>query len=453
MKALTALKLRLFALRSFLARREAGKNQLEVVALARHLLERATRDNVLGVAASLAYTSLLGLVPLLAMGLAVLSAFSVFDGVRDQMQKFIFTTFVPASGLAVQEAVQKFVAATGKLTAVGVVSLAVISVVQMLTIERAFNHIFRVQKPRPLVGRLVMYWTLLTVGPLLVGTAFAVAGYLATLSPVVGLDLARGSGRKIWLELSATLPFLLTCGAFTLLYTLLPHRRIRLRDAGVGALVAASLFAGLRYGFVQFYVKGGVFQTIYGALATVPLFLVWTYSSWLVVLFGAEVAATLPEWRAHRLRHHDHSKSWQLFSALEILRALWRADGKGLRRTDMLRLTSTMTEDVLLTSLAALQSAGLVIHSDEGRWTTTSFLARATVADVLRALDLGLPALPLPAADAHGFTDAARFFQQLSDQQKAELCCPLLPFLSPSAELLSPSTEQQRSPSVEESVR
>lgn len=356
---------------------------------AQHLMERVRRDDLASIGAALTFTSLLALVPLIAIAVAVLTAFPVFDQVRTELQDFLFANFLPDVGVAVQDYVADFVGATGSLTAVGVGGLAVTALMMLVTIEQAFNTIFRVSRPRSLLARLLVYWTLLTLGPLLIGVSFSISSYLAAAGKDIFTDQTVGA----WTRLSWIMPYALTLVAFALLYIAVPNRRVRLRDAVVGALVAATLFAALRYGFLLFVSNVRTYQTVYGALAALPLFLLWMFASWVVVLVGAVITAALPEWRMRRgVRLAGGAAQARLALALDVMAALGRTQkfGRGLARDRLLALTGA-AEDTLVGVLGALLDAHMVSRSSDGEWLLSRPLGAITLDDLVQALGLGVP--------------------------------------------------------------
>lgn len=269
------------------------KRMVQMVGFARFVAHRYRHDNVSRMAAALSYTSLLSLVPLLSIALAVLAAFPSFGDVRAQMMDWAFANLVPAVGSIVQEQMNRFIANAGRLTAIGVVGLGVSAIMLLVTIESAFNSIFRVERDRSAISRLLVYWTVLTLGPLLMGAALSLQGYVTAANR---WQLAR----SVSPYLAAPLPFILTTATFTIMFASLPNRRVRLGDAFAGAIASSALFAGLRWGFGLYVTSSEAYTNLYGAVAVVPIFLLWMFLSWAVVLIGAQVTAALPEWRAGR---------------------------------------------------------------------------------------------------------------------------------------------------------
>ncbi|MEQ9200085.1 MAG: YihY family inner membrane protein, partial [Rhodospirillales bacterium] len=160
--------------------------------LLKYIASRFSSDKCLRIAASLSYTSLLALVPMLAISLSILSAFPVFNDAREGIQALIFENFAPNTGEALTDYIQTFIRNTAGLTAIGIVGLAATAVMLLATIEDALNTIFRVEKKRPFVGRLLVFWAVLTMGPLLMGASFSLSSYFYALAQVLDQEVASG---------------------------------------------------------------------------------------------------------------------------------------------------------------------------------------------------------------------------------------------------------------------
>jgi membrane protein len=245
------------------------------------------------VAGELSFTTLLALVPLTTVSVAVLSLFPVFETWMDAIQQFIYGNFVPAAGAAVSEYLAEFAANAGRLTAWGLLFLLVTALLLMATIEHAFNDIWHVAQPRKRIHRFLGYWAVLTLGPILIGLGVSVTSYLLSLPLIAGPATPAGL-RALVLAVAPTAFEVL---AFMLMYVVVPNHRVRWRDALLGAIVAAALFELAKRGFGWFVLSFATYRAIYGALAALPVFLIWIYLSWTVVLLGAVVTAALPEWR------------------------------------------------------------------------------------------------------------------------------------------------------------
>ncbi|MES2757669.1 MAG: YihY family inner membrane protein [Pseudomonadota bacterium] len=251
---------------------------------------RLTEEKLPQVAGSLTFTTTLALVPLLTIVLAIFTTFPVFNSFRASLEGYFVQTVMP-KGIAntVTSNLTQFASKATRLSAVGAVALLFTSSAMMATVERAFNQIWRVRRPRPLAPRIMMYWALLTLGPLLFGLSLTVTSqlFMATndwmrTMPVLG-------------ALFYTLVSVgLTTGAYMLLYMAVPNRYVDWRDAIWGGLVAAVAFEIAKRLFGIFIKQFPNYTIIYGALAALPLFLLWIYLSWMITLVGALITAALP---------------------------------------------------------------------------------------------------------------------------------------------------------------
>lgn len=374
--------------------------------LAVYVGRRFRVDGAFNMASSLSYTSLLSLVPLLAIALAILAAFPVFDAVRGDLQETLFRYVVPEVGEQLQLYIAGFVKNAGKLTAAGVVGLAVSAVMVLVTIESSLNRIFRVTTPRTPVSRLLVYWTALTLGPLMLGASFSLSAWLYAAS-----DWAARAGLWVLVRgVTGAAPAVLLMAAFGLLYLTVPNRRVARADAVAGGVAAGLAFALLRWGFGSYVANVKAYQSIYGAVASVPIFLFWMYLSWMVVLFGAELAAALPEWRASRETLGGPVPARRrlalALSLLETLFAEARGPGSGCSRVDLLDRTGEAEGD-LLAVLDRLCEGGFAVKTETGRYVLGRDLSVATLADVVRLLALGLAG----GGDAE---DAAPWMQRIA---------------------------------------
>lgn len=256
------------------------------------LTKRAKADAVFRVASSLAYTSLIALVPVIAIGIAIFSAFPVFDSIRGQLADFLFQNLTPSFEENIRQYLEVVVKNSGQLGAVGVSGIAVTAIMLLSTIENSFNYIFKVTQPRHIATKVTLYWTVITLGPLLLGTAFSMRGYLYTLQKFMNAD-----GETSRLFFSYMIPPIMTVATLMLVYILVPNKKVSFIHAFFGAIVAVVLFWFLRMGFGSFVMSNTTYSTLYGALAIIPVFLIWMYLSWAVVLFGAVVTAALDEYQ------------------------------------------------------------------------------------------------------------------------------------------------------------
>jgi membrane protein len=373
-------------------------------------------DDCLRAASALSYTTVLSLVPLAAVALALASVFPATTDMIARIEAYVYGNFLPDLGAETIAQLRGFIGNTGRLGLFSAVFLVVTAGLLLATIEDSLNAIWRVVRPRPPLQKVLTYWTMVTLGPLLFGASLSLSGYAFALGQRVGID----SGRLPMAQVTLLLPWMLEFIAFTLMYTVIPNRTVRLRHGAIGALVATFAFELLKTGF-GYYVAGAAdYRTLYGALASVPLFLIWMYLSWATALIGAEVAAYLPEWNVSRgLGGTIGTPRRRLQLAIGVLAVLGqqaRRGGAVSRKAlrDALPVPFTELSDVL----SALEQSRFITQSNE-QWWLSRDLVHATLDDVLHALGLSV-ALLLGDTPEGGPAWAARLHERLRALAAAE---------------------------------
>lgn len=351
-----------------------------------HALLRFWRANDLQAAGSLTYTTLLALVPLLTVTFAIFSAFPAYSRLRQQAQQLLFENLVPAVGGEVRAYVDQFMGNAAALTGFGVVGLAVTAIILFFSVEGVFNAIWRASEPRPFVVRVLSFWAVLTVTPLLLGASLSVSSR--------ALAAFRDAGGGAVGILSFLLPGLFEAAAFALMYLSIPNRDVHWKDAAVGGVTAAVLMEISKIGFAVYISAFPTYETIYGALSAVPIFLLWLYTVWSIVLFGAEVTATLPEWRAGKIVDVGPEgllSAQRIVVALAILRELRDAArlGVGMRR-DTLANRIPVGAAVIDGMLEQLRAARWVDRTHKSAWVLTRDLHDQTIDDLRHSLGMGL---------------------------------------------------------------
>ncbi len=292
------------------------KNFHDIRALIRFIVARFAQDHCAQTAASLTFTTLLALVPMITIALTVFSAFPVFEDFSTQIKIYLMNNLMPESAaIIITQYMQQFSDSAARLTAVGIVFLTVTAMLMMLTIEKEFNVIWRVTRPRPLIKRLVAYWAVLTLAPLLIGASLSLTSWL------VGLSMGHAKlVSPFGVVILKTLPVLFATLAFALLFRLVPNRYVPQSHALIGALVAAVLFETMNRIFGYYISHFPTYELVYGAFASVPIFLMWIYLSWLTILFGAVIAASLSHWRTPAAQ--QLSSTTRLLDALRVLQIM-----------------------------------------------------------------------------------------------------------------------------------
>lgn len=263
------------------------------IAFVRFVLHRWVEDRCPQIAGSLAFTTLLAMVPVFAIAVAVLSWSPIFDRVMAQIKIFLLLNLLPEiAGRIITVYMVEFQENAARLTWVGLAALFVTSVALMLTFDRSLNHIWRSHRKRPVWALVAGYFALLVLGPLLIGVSVTVTTYLMTLS--AGLVATTSAWQPLALHV---VPTFTTGLLFFCVYRIVPHERVPNRHALAGALVAALLFEAAKELFAFYVEHAPAYSVVYGTFAAVPFFLLWVYLSWLVVLFGAELTACLSQWK------------------------------------------------------------------------------------------------------------------------------------------------------------
>ena len=264
-------------------------NLIKVLYFSRFFLRHFYTLRGMQTASSLAYTTLLSIVPLIAVMFGLFGKIAILQDVSASIQEFVFTNFVPHFGQTIQGYISGFSTKASQLTITGSMVLVVIAIMLMATIDNAFNRIWFVTKKRNPIARLLVYWAVLTMGPLLIGIGLASTSYLLSLPVVADVD----STLNLKAHFLSWLPFLTTSIAFTLLYILVPNCYVSKRHALVGGIICAILFEFAKYGFGIYVRTMPSYENIYGAISIIPLFLIWIYVSWVIVLFGAHISFCL----------------------------------------------------------------------------------------------------------------------------------------------------------------
>jgi membrane protein len=358
-----------------------------------YALHRFNQDGCFAASGALSYTTLVSLVPLGVIGLGVLSAFPNLAGSREELLQLLFRNFIP--GISEQAAwwFQYFAGSAAQATAIGIIGTAAVGVLLLVTVEDQLNAVWRVTVPRPWVQRVLAYWTLITMGPMLIGTSLTLSTYLNHAARRAGLDPeAIAQFASGWPHLLArSVPFLLEWLACALLYIVIPNCAVRWRDAMLGATVASVSIEVLKIGFVLYIGSLSSYQIVYGAIATIPIFLLWMYLSWMAVLLGAVVVANLPTWKVDERFHHTSSGGVRLGFSLSLIAALDRGQRRGeTYSTADLAAELGVPTSVLDAHLKVLARGGFTAPTQGGRWVLAWNPETATLHDLYLALGLPL---------------------------------------------------------------
>lgn len=394
----------------------------------RFLLQRFLADRGANNAAALTYTTLFAVVPMMTVTFAMLSAVPAFQGTGEQIQTFIFRNFVPSAGEMVQEYLRNFTLQARQLTWIGVVVLAVTAFLMLVTIEKAFNTIWRVRQPRRGVSSFLLYWAILSLGPILLGAGFAISTYIASLSLISGPDALIGAKTLLGFA-----PLLFSVAAFTLLYATVPNARVPVQHALLGGLFTAVLFEVAKALFGFYVQRFPGYQLIYGAFATVPLFLLWVYLSWLIVLFGAELVCNLSA--SHQWRKRAIPRLLVMMGILRVFHARQRS-GLKVRHRDVQRQGWQLPEHEWEEVLEFLEQQQLVAPTSAGAWVLSRDLDHYSLQQLLNRSPWPLPQLSqLPEQlDEPWYPALRQALERLYEEQAVLFDGSLADWLNPVAE-------------------
>ena len=349
--SLPALKRLLIALFRFLSR----------------VSHRFIKDKCIQRASALGYASLLAIVPLVVLGFSVFTSFQAFDSVSSHVRNALLEYLLPTSQQVVQNYFGSITSKAGALSVFGILGLLVTATALLNTMEEAFNDIWRISRKRPLFSKFITFWSLLTLSPILIGASISITSYFAAL-PVIR-DVAESASNIQ--HIPFLLPWVISSCAMTSLYLILPNTHVPVRHAIIGGMVSGALFELTKLGFTFYVTEMAHYEKIYGALGTLPVFLIWMYLIWVVVLAGAEVTFCLqhPEQSQRYGQQFNRSGIRNFFSHLALLRASQAIQqGKNLHLSDLIEETN-IPDNILQEWLDTLYEKGLLkqVVSDDPR--------------------------------------------------------------------------------------
>lgn len=333
------------------------------------------QDGCREIAAALTYTTLFAIVPVMTVAFSILSAMPALKGRGQEIQQWAFDYFVPAAGDKIQEHLSGFAEQAGNLTVIGVIFLVVTSVLLLRTIETVMNRIWKVTRPRKGMTSLLMYWAVLTLGPLLLGAGLGISSYLTSVTLVTD-TVAWLGGMERWLAL---LPFFFTTAMLSLLYIVVPNSHVPLRQGIAGAAVAALFFELAKGGFALFVGMAPSYRVVYGAFAAVPIFLLWVFISWSIVLFGAELVRALVVFQDER---REIPRMQSLMRLLELLWERQRA-GRPLKTGEIRKTLKSIGASRWEEFRNLLMDLDLMRRTEDGNFFLARDLRTLTLAELV----------------------------------------------------------------------
>ncbi|MEO8279605.1 MAG: YihY family inner membrane protein [Ideonella sp.] len=367
-------------------------------------LARRFREDRLGItASSLTFTTLISLVPLITVMLAVFSVFPIFSQFQGTVQQYLLQSLIPDNiAKPVLAALTQFAAQSSRLGGAGLAVLVITALALMLTIDRTLNNIWRVRRPRPIAQRVLVYWAALTLGPVLLGASLTLTSY--ALSASEGMVGALPGGVTFVLNL---IEFALLAFGIAGLFHYVPNTEVRWRHALAGGVFVSIGFELAKRGLTLYLATIPTYSLVYGAFATLPIFLIWLYLGWVIVLLGAVIAAYAPSLKMRIVGLPDTpGRRFEL--AISVLRQLERArlqahGGVGLHEMCQHLRADPLQVEPLLEQLAALGWVGRLDEDSDFRYVLLGDPTQTHAAPLIAAL------LLTPSADSDAFWRNAAF--------------------------------------------
>jgi len=374
------------------------------------VVQRFITDKCIQRASALAYASLLAIVPLVALGFSVFTTFQAFDSITGTVRDALLQYLLPTSQQAVQDYLGSVTSKTTALSVFGVLGLLFTATALLNTIEEAFNAIWRITRDRAWLSKFITFWATLTLAPILIGASITITSYFTAL-PVLK-HVAEGA--TVISHVPFLLPWIMSSLALTSLYMVLPNTSVPFRYAIVGGMVAGALFEGTKFSFAFYVTHLANYERLYGALSTLPIFLIWLYLIWVIVLIGSEITFCMqhPE-QSHR-RHSNYLRPGmqQFFSHLILLRAAQAVKNGGVLSMHALLEETEVPENILQEWLDNLAVLGL-LHSiaDKSGALTAWVLGHAAEDLSLLKIFESLNHVPMSVPDAWQETALGRRLQ------------------------------------------
>lgn len=388
----------------------------------RYLARRFIDDRCFEAAGSLSYTSILAVVPFAAVVFAVFTAFPAFDQWSVKLTDFVFANFVPDVANNLENTVSGFANSARTLPSTGIIGLLISVGLTMWSVEKAFNSIWRVPSPKPKFFRFLIYWGMLTLGSLLIVALLALNSALSVYVNFANYTPSVFNGLGLFL-----VPIVLELLAFTCAYWLIPHREVPIRFAFIGGLCAMFLFELLKWLF-GIYLSSVSYQHIYGAMAVVPISLVWLYFVWVVILLCASVTATLSSFR-YRPKAIRAAKGLDFYWVLRIIARFNDADKnrQHLAFDTISLLEPNISEPMLRSYMLGLANIDLLQSDSHDHWWLSKPLSNFSLKDIHQGLMLRIPieSIELPSQGDHIDNQVMPIIQVLKSSLAAPLERPL----------------------------
>lgn len=349
--------------------------------LVRHFMEDECQQK----AASLTYTTLLSLVPMLTVVLVIFSSVPALADLREQVQQMISTNLFPAAGNQISEHIKTFAEKSSNLGIIGVAGLFITAIMTLNTIEHAFNKIWRVQDRSGGAASIVRYWMIITLGPVILGVAFGASSAIQSVDFLNRQIGGYGIDWGIWAYLISFA--LMTCG-FVLMYWFIPKAQVPIKNAAIAGIVTAVLFESLKQVFGTVMTNFTSYEAIYGAFAALPIFLLWVYLSWNLILLGVQISYTLTifETKEVPVRH-------PLLSLLDMLNLAYKRyqNGETVSENELRNMLGRKELPKWSMYLAQLQQNDLIVETRNNEYLLKTDLNTINLWQFYKKLPYPLP--------------------------------------------------------------
>lgn len=351
----------------------------------RFLIRHFFEDNCQQKAASLTYTTMLSIVPILTVLLMILSSVPALSSVRAQIYEVIYSNLLPRSSMQVSEYINSFAEKSSNLTIIGAIILFLTTILTLTTIERAFNQIWRVENRSGGIKSMMRYWTIVTMGPLVLGTAFIASSTVQSLSFLNRQIAGYGIDWSFWVQ---AVSISITLAGFIGMYWFIPKARVPVKNAAIAGIFVAIVFELMKHLFGTVMANFTSYEAIYGAFAALPIFLLWIFLSWNLILLGVEVSYTLTIFETEEVypRH-------PLLSLLDMLNLVYTHHLKGEAVSEQ-ALRSVLGRKELpkwYTYINYLQNSNLIAMTEDDDYVLKRDLSKMTLWDFYRTLPYPLP--------------------------------------------------------------
>ena len=323
--------------------------------------------------------------PLLTVTLSIASALPAAGDIEGKLNEFLVQFLLPESSTQVVQYLSTFIAQARSLTVFGVIILLISAILMLRNVEKALNDIWRNRANRRPLQSFLLYWAVLSLGPIAIGLGLGIRAYLFAATNDWGDIHLFGLGSL----LIGLLPFAISAIGLTCLYAVVPNCQVPLRHALIGGVFAASTFTVARMLFTAVMAQSS-YTLVYGAFAAVPLFLLWIYVTWIIVLIGAVLTHSLSAYQTT-----EQAQTPTLMKALDILYLFWRAqaDGRGIAELEIIRANDLLPGGIDADSWRNIRdtliSAQLLKRLDRGHYLLSRDLHGVTLAELARLISRG----------------------------------------------------------------